>query len=110
VSNITISGTAVPPSTVNTVTFSATPVFNAALGMAQKLTLTGNVTSSTFTNGVVGLYEFILIQDATGGRTFVWPANFFGAQVPDLGISVRSTQIFLFDGTNAIAFGDQVTT
>lgn len=87
-----------------TVTFSATPTFNCATGSSFKMTLTGNVTSSSLSGAQAGqrLY-FEIIQDATGNRSFAWPANFIG--VPDVnrapnGVTVAS---FLYDGTNAYA-------
>lgn len=59
-----------------TVAFSATPVFNASTGESFEMTLTGNVTSSTLTNTFAGeVVTFIIIQDGTGNRTFVWPVN-----------------------------------
>lgn len=56
---------------VNTVSFSATPAFNAALGNIQAITLTGNVTSWTVTNLAVGqMMVWHICQDGTGSRTF----------------------------------------
>ncbi len=53
------------------------PVFNGDFGWGQDLTLTGNVAASTAINFVAGApLTFVIRQDATGGRTFVWPANF----------------------------------
>lgn len=54
-------------------------------GRAQWLTLTGNITSITFSNtpatGVVTTLSLILQQDGTGGRTIVWPTvNFYWAE------------------------------
>lgn len=89
---------------VNTVTFSATPVFNAALGNVQKITLTGNVTSSTLTNAVAGqLITFDVCQDATGGRSFVWPTNVTGTFTIPQGANQCVRQSFAYDGTNAVA-------
>ena len=63
-------------STLTAVTFSATPAFNSALGNSFKLTLTGNVTSSTIVNGQAGeAITLLLCQDGTGTRTMTWPAN-----------------------------------
>lgn len=68
---------------VNTVAFSATPTFDLSLGDTQLITLTGNVTSSTFSNppgvGFKQRVDFLVCQDGTGGRTFVWPTAFQGA-------------------------------
>lgn len=84
-----------------TVTFSSTPAFNATSGNQFQITLTGNVSSSTFTGGVAGCpYVFEIIQDGTGGRTFVWPANVLNAEVISPVASSRTVQAFFFDGTN----------
>ena len=89
---------------VNTVTFSATPTFNASLGNTQKITLTGNVTSSTLSNASTGeTINFIICQDATGSRTFVWPTNVKGGMTIGATLSTCSAQDFIFDGTNAYA-------
>src|SRR6185437_5822635 len=89
---------------LSTVAFSATPVFNGTAVGAFKITLTGNVTSSTATNLVVGvLYTFIIKQDATGGRTFVWPTSFVGAMVIDGTASITNVQQFVYDGTSLYA-------
>jgi hypothetical protein len=95
---------------VNTVTFSATPTFNASLGNTQKITLTGNVTSSTLSNASTGeTINFIICQDATGSRTFVWPTNVKGGMTIGATLSTCSAQDFIFDGTNAYAVSSGVT-
>jgi hypothetical protein len=78
------------------VPYSATPVFNAATGGSFSLTLTGNVTSSAFANGTSGpsLVAFKIIQDGTGGRTFVWPSNVHNAGTVNPGANIKSAQIF----------------
>lgn len=86
--------------------FSATPVFNGANNNSFLMTLSGNVTSSTFSNGVVGqLYTFVLKQDGTGGRVFTWPANVVGAGVIDPTANIRNVQQFIYDGSNLLAVG-----
>lgn len=93
-----------------TVAFSTTPTFDASLGNGFKITLTGNVSSATFSNGVAGtIYTFQIIQDGTGGRTFVWPTNIIGgmnltaAGLPSIAASAIVVQSFFYDGTNAYA-------
>lgn len=66
-----------------TVSFSATPTFDLVNGVTQTITLTGNVTSSTITATAYTLVAgtrlvLRIIQDGTGGRTFVWPTNVLG--------------------------------
>jgi hypothetical protein len=84
--------------------FSTTPVFNGANNLSFLMTLTGNVTGSTFSNGVVGqLYTFVLKQDATGGRVFTWPANVVGNGTIDPTPNISNVQQFIYDGTNLLA-------
>jgi len=95
---------------LNTVTFSATPTFDASLGNTQKITLTDNVTSSTLSNATAGeTVNFIICQDATGSRTFVWPTNVLGGMTIGATLSKCSAQNFIFDGTNAYALSAGVT-
>jgi hypothetical protein len=95
---------------VNTVTFSATPTFDASLGNTQKITLTDNVTSSTLSNATAGeTINFLICQDGTGSRTFVWPANVLGGMTIGSTVSTCSAQNFIFDGTNAYAVSSGVT-
>ena len=92
-----------------TVTFASTVVFLGTTYNSFELTLTGNVSSSSFTGSVPGLYTFKFIQDATGGRTFAWPANFHNADVVDTTPNAISVQSFYFDGTNAYPAGPMTT-
>ncbi len=74
----------------------------------QTITLTTNVTSSTLdvTNGLGGqLVVYNICQNSTGGFTFVWPTNVKGGGTPGTAANLCSRQLFLFDGTNAIAIG-----
>jgi hypothetical protein len=78
-----------------TVAYSAAPTFNAAAATGFDLTLTGNVTSSTLTNIIPGkVITFVIVQDATGGRTFAWPTNVIGAGTPDTTAGAVSVQSF----------------
>lgn len=89
---------------LNTVTFSSTPTFDAKLGNTQKITLTGNVTSSTLANATAGeQIHFLICQDGTGNRTFAWPSNIKGGMTIGSTASMCSAQNFIFDGTNAYA-------
>jgi hypothetical protein len=94
---------------LNVVTFSATPTFDALKGNTQKITLTGNVTSSTLSNATAGQsINFIICQDGTGNRTFVWPSNVKGGMTIGSTASKCSAQTFVFDGTNAYALSTGV--
>jgi hypothetical protein len=93
--------------TLNTVTFSATPIFDASTASTFKLTLTGNVTSSTLTNAVAGEpLAFEICQDATGGRTFVPPVNVQGWVTIPSGVNTCVLETFIYDGASAMADGD----
>jgi hypothetical protein len=86
---------------INTVTFSATPVFNLALGDIQTITLTGNVTSPTTSNPLSGQRTvFNICQDGTGSRTFAWPAGFKGTMTIGSTASKCNVQEFYYDGTS----------
>ncbi len=103
-----VSGSIV--SDLNSATFSATPAFDASLGNTLKITLAGNVTSSTLSNASAGqTINFLVCQDATGSRTFVWPTNVKGGMTVGGTASTCSAQGFIFDGTNAYAVSPGVT-
>jgi len=97
-----------PPTVV---TFSATPTFDGSLGNYFRITLTGNVTSSTLSNCSDGELIIIeIIQNATGGWTFVWPTNIVGGM--DLSgaandsnlANIVVTQVFIFDNNAGKAY------
>ena len=92
-----------------TVAFAATVVFDGTTYNSFELTLTGNVTSSSYNGSVPGLITFKWIQDATGGRTFAYPANIKNGEPPDTTPNAISTQTFYFDGTNAYPIGPLTT-
>lgn len=83
------------------------PVFDAASSLGATtlftLTLTGNVASSTFVNAKRGqVFIFQITQDATGGRSFSWPANVSNPPVINTGTGASTYYITWFDGTNAV--------
>jgi hypothetical protein len=85
-------------------TFSATPTFDGSNSM-HTITLTGNVTSATLSNLVAGEHiDFLICQDGTGSRTFVWPTNTKGGMTIGSTASTCSAQSFTsWDGTTAYA-------
>jgi hypothetical protein len=104
--NAATSRTDVRLGSLTTVAFSATPSFDASTAASFKLTLTGNVTSSTLSNAVAGEpISFEICQDATGGRTFVPPANVLNMGTIVSTANACSTQEFWFDGSNAVSSG-----
>lgn len=73
---------------------------------SRQHTLTGNNTL-TFTAPVAGtVCTFIVIQDATGGRSITWPASvkWPGGSAPTLtgGSNKKDVFVFVFDGTNYV--------
>ena len=95
---------------LNTVSFSSTPIFDAKLGNTQKITLTGNVTSSTLANATAGeQINFLICQDVTGNRTLVWPSNVKGGMTIGSTASKCSAQTFIFDGATAYALSAGAT-
>jgi hypothetical protein len=104
--NVGTSRTDLRLGTLTTVAFSATPTFDASTAASFKLTLTGNVTSSTLSNAVAGEpINFEICQDATGGRAFVPPANVLNMGTIVSTANACSTQEFWFDGSNAVSSG-----
>jgi hypothetical protein len=91
---------------LNNVSFNATPAFDFSKGNTQMITLTGNVTSSTVVNAAAGqAMVFIVCQDATGARTFVWPSSVKGGGTIGATASKCSVQEFVWDGSSARAVG-----
>jgi hypothetical protein len=83
------------------VPYSPTPAFDASKNLTFRITLTGDVTSSTITGQVPGnLYTFIIEQDATGGHHFVWPTNVYNAGPVDLDPNSITIQTFVVDEDN----------
>ncbi len=84
---------------IQTIAYATSINFDASIAGEFDLTLTGNVSSSTLNNVVAGqLLVFVITQDATGNRTFAWPANISnpGAIAPQAGVT--SLQMFLVRG------------
>jgi hypothetical protein len=93
---------------ITPVAFAATPVFDAStfLSPTFTMTLTGDVASSSITNPTAGQkITFIITQDGTGGRAFVWPPNTKGSCAISPDANSVSVQSFVYDGTNWRADG-----
>lgn len=101
----TATAAGIAPFTFRAVTFSATPAFTFGSGATTfEITLTGNVTSSTVASAGAGQSStFIVCQDATGSRTFAWPAGFKGTMTIGTTASKCNVQTFAYDGTNYYA-------
>ncbi|HUI55482.1 MAG TPA: hypothetical protein VLY04_10945 [Bryobacteraceae bacterium] len=88
-----------------TVALSSNPAFDASQCNAFILPL-GNtaVTGSVLSNAKAGQsLTFTITQDATGGRSFVWPANVLRACTVSATAGVSTVVTAVFDGTNANA-------
>ena len=85
-----------------TVAFSSTPVFDASQGTTMKITLTGDVTSSTLSNAVAGQPVFVIVcQDGTGEHLFVPPVNLKWNTDAVRTANHCSAEGFAFDGATA---------
>jgi hypothetical protein len=81
-------------------------VFDASQGTALEITLTGDVTASTFINATAGqTVEIILCQDATGGHAFAAPVNVQWSPVGNTNPSSCAAESFVYDGTTAYYLG-----
>lgn len=86
----------------HTVSFSATPTFDASISDSFKMTLTGNVTSSTLIGMESGVtLKFEICQDGTGSRTFAWPSQMVGPIAILSSPNVCTVEFFHYDGTSA---------
>lgn len=86
----------VSPWSENVVTFSATPTLSATAS-ENTITLTGNVTSSTWAAGTAGQQSSVVVcQNATGSFTFAWPANVRGGMTVGTNASQCSAQSFVY--------------
>lgn len=89
------------------VTPSATTTFDATLGNAFQIILTGDVNSSTLANAQAGQFiVWIICQDRTGDHKFSWPDNVRGGGTISGRQNTCSAQQFLYDGMNAYALAD----
>jgi hypothetical protein len=89
---------------VVTVPYSATPVFDVSASSVQKITLAGQVASSSLVHAAAGqTITFLICQDARGGWPFHWPPEMRGASPVGAAASACTIQQFLFDGVRAYA-------
>lgn len=90
---------------VYALTYAATLAPDATNGNVQKVTLTGNVTISAFTNPVAGQSITLIIQqDATGSRTLTSTLKFANAS-KTLTVTANAIDVIhiFYDGTNYLA-------
>ena len=77
--------------------------FNGDKFDSWDLTLTSDVTSSTWTHLTYGQrLEGTLKMDSTGSRLFTWPANSRGTVTLSYGSSAINTFTGIYDGTNVV--------
>lgn len=96
----TFVGTALSGVSLSIVNSSTTMVFSGST--AYEITLTGNVTSSTF-SGNAGYYIFVVLQNGAGGWTFAWPSTFVNAATVHPTALGSLTQVFFWDLTKGYA-------
>ena len=91
--------------TLHTITYGSTETYAGTNGTLQQTTLTGN-TTLTISSLSVGIpYTFIVIQDATGGRTITWSGvkvAYAGGGTPPISTAANAIDkyTFTYDGTN----------
>jgi hypothetical protein len=96
-------------SSINEVPFSAQPIFDAAAGSVQKMTLTGSVQSSSLVHAASGqTLTFVICEDARGGWGFRWPSEMKGAASVNPSARTCTVQQFLYDGSRAYAISPAV--
>ncbi len=95
------------------ISYIATPAFTAtsSSGNSFLMTLTGDVISSTLTGAATGqVLSFAICQDGVGSHTFVWPTNILSAATISSTASACTNQVFIYDGTNAVAMAPAYVT
>jgi hypothetical protein len=101
---ITQGGAWVGPVKLTTLASAGAVTIDASIATVTTVTLQANATSSTITNPFTGqIMRIQWKQDATGGRTYAWPANckFAGGAAPaDTTASKMTSVTFAYDGTN----------
>lgn len=99
--NTVTSNTQLLLGNLETLAFTATPVFPASSYSNFFLTLTNNVTSSTITGGTKGQVATLdICQNGTGSYTFVWPTNLLHAPVVQAASSTCTSVVAVYNGTN----------
>lgn len=95
------------------VAFSTNPTFvDVAQVQLFTFTLTGNAVSLPLSVvGVTppGIIIWQITQDSSGAHTFTWPANVVGGAPIGLAANQVTTQMFIWNGTDATAIGPAVT-
>lgn len=93
--------------TVFSLTYGATITPDWTNGSVQKVTLTGNATFAAPTNMVAGSsLTFIIVQDATGGRTGTWNGSYkFAGGTPTLTTTANAVDVVnvFYDGSLYLA-------
>lgn len=110
----TVNGIGGGSTTLTTIVpYSATPAFQvAAQNQLFEITLTGNASAQpmTFVGVTPPSYiTFQITQDSSGAHTWSWPANSVGGCTIGSGANQVTTQMFVYDGSNATAIGPCVT-
>lgn len=90
-----------PPTNALITVLPSNPVFDGSVFTAWQITLDQDVTGAVFAPVVDGnLYTVIVIQDATGGHAFDWPANVYNTTLVDQDANSITIQTFIaIDGS-----------
>lgn len=94
------------PNSVVVVPYATAIAFNAGGSSGFDVSLTGNVSSSTISGQTLGqILTFVISQDATGNRSFVWPTNVPGATICPLASSTTVQAFFVRASGVIVPFG-----
>lgn len=96
-----------------TTTYGTTTTFDFATFKNTKVTLTGNITTQTFSNVIAGKAGMItFIQDGTGSRTTVWNSilKFSGGTTPTLTTTAGAVDILTYACRTATFCGASLLT
>lgn len=105
ISGIAEGGALVAAAMASTLAVAGTVTFDASQANTWTVTLSANVTSSSIINPNISgqTLTIVWLQDATGGRTYVWPTNckFAGGVAPsDTTVSKQTSVTLTYNGSN----------
>lgn len=104
-SGVSSGGASYLPRHAQTLSSNGAVTIDARVANTEVITLGANATSSSITNPKTGqILTIAWIQDGTGSRTYVWPANcvFANGVTPTnlTAAAARESVTFVYDGTN----------
>jgi hypothetical protein len=94
---------------METVPWSASPVFDGTHSTGFKITLTGATPSPAINNVAAGDFAlFVIIQDNAGQHPWTWPGNVRGGMAIGMAPGEASVQLFWSDGTTLWGMPGQI--